>query len=190
MMPAALLFYLHPFFKLICDGIGKFMAAHTGTLIFFCAKMGAGKSTLSKTIALTRNAVLISEDEWLSILYPSQINSFEDYISFSGRLRPLIKQHVQNILRAGSNVVMDFPGNTKKQRAWFNTLTSEVGAKAELIYLKVSDETCLKQIAQRRIEQPARAAFDTEAMFHHVTQYFEEPDINDQQHFKVTIKSG
>ena len=41
----------------------------TGTLIFF-GKMGAGKSTKSKEVSITKNAVLLSEDEWLSILYP------------------------------------------------------------------------------------------------------------------------
>ena len=35
----------------------------TGVLIFFCAKMGAGKSTKSKELALENNAVLLSEDE-------------------------------------------------------------------------------------------------------------------------------
>jgi len=41
-----------------------------GKLIFFCGKMGAGKSTKSKEFASESNAVLLSEDEWLSILYP------------------------------------------------------------------------------------------------------------------------
>jgi shikimate kinase len=36
----------------------------TGT--FFCGKMGAGKTTLSRSIARERKAVLISEDEWLA----------------------------------------------------------------------------------------------------------------------------
>ena len=60
---------------------GGFMS-HRGTLIYFCGKMGAGKSTESKKIAIERNAVLISEDEWLSKLYPNQITSFDDYIKF------------------------------------------------------------------------------------------------------------
>ncbi|MDO6421338.1 AAA family ATPase [Saccharophagus degradans] len=45
----------------------------------------------------------------------------------------------------------------------------------ELWYLDLSDEQCLSEIAQRRIEQPERAHFDTEAVFRHVTQYFEVP---------------
>lgn len=45
--------------------------------------MGAGKSTKSKQIAQDKHAVLLSEDEWLSSLYPNQIESFEDYLKFS-----------------------------------------------------------------------------------------------------------
>lgn len=162
---------------------------HRGTLIYFCGKMGVGKSTKSKIVAAERNAVLISEDEWLSKLYPDQILSFEDYIKFSSQLRPLIKSHVQNILKTGTNVVMDFPANTKKQRAWFNKLSIEAESKAELIYLKANNELCLKQISQRAIEQPSRAVFDTEEVFNHVTKYFEEPTEKEVNHLVVIDKN-
>jgi len=146
-----------------------------GTLIFFCGKMGAGKSTKSKEYALKFNAVLICEDECLSILYPQQITSFDDYIKYSALLRPLIKVHVQKILLTGTNVVLDFPANTLRQRAWFKRIVSEVEARHKLVFLDVSNEQCLEQIAKRRLEQPERSAFDTEEMFYHVTQYFEVP---------------
>lgn len=162
---------------------------HQGTLIFFCGKMGAGKSTNSKIMTQARNAVLISEDEWLSSLYPNQIISFDDYIKLSAQLKPLLKTHVQNILNAGVNVVMDFPANTKNQRKWFTNLVLEVEAKSELIYLKVNDELCLKQIAKRRVEEPAREKFDTEEMFYHVTKYFEEPDASEVTSFKVVERN-
>jgi predicted kinase len=156
-----------------------------GTLILFCGKMGAGKSTQSKVIASEQNAVLLSEDEWLSSLYPQQVSSFDDYLKYSALLRPLIKSHVQNILSTGTNVVMDFPANTKKQRKWFLNLASEIGANHQLIYLNVSDDLCLKQIEKRRTEQPERAAFDTEAVFTHVTKFFEEPSQSEGLNIKV-----
>ena len=156
-----------------------------GTLIFFCGKMGAGKSTKSKEFALENNAVLISEDDWLSILYPQQISSFDDYIKHSALLRPLIKVHVQKILLTGTNVVLDFPANTTKQRAWFKNIVQEIGAQHQLVYLKLSDEQCIKQIAKRRLEQPDRSAFDTEEMFHHVTKYFEIPAESEQLMIRV-----
>lgn len=155
------------------------------TLTFFCGKMGAGKSTTAIKIAKQRNAILLSEDEWLSTLYPDQITTFEDYIRFSGLLKPLLKTHVQNILKTGANVVMDFPANTIKQRKWLVSLGLEANATYELIYLKVSNELCLKRLAKRKIEQPARARFDTEQVFYQVTKYFEEPTEIDAEQLTV-----
>ncbi|NMR27509.1 ATP-binding protein [Pseudoalteromonas sp. NEC-BIFX-2020_015] len=160
-----------------------------GSLLLFCGKMGAGKSTVAKRVADARNAVLLSEDEWLNALYPEQIKVFADYIKLSGLLKPLLKAHVQNILQTGASVVMDFPANTKKQRAWLKSLAITTDAKIEFTYLKVSNELCLQQIAQRCIEQPNRAAFDTEAVFNHVTQYFEEPSPSEFSNYKEIIRS-
>ncbi|TYR76039.1 ATP-binding protein [Rossellomorea vietnamensis] len=150
-----------------------------GTLYFFCGKMGAGKSTKSKQLASGKNAVLLSEDEWLSSLYPNQITSFEDYLKFSSQLKPLVKKHVQNILRAGTDVVMDFPANTPKLRKWFYDIASEVPASHQLIFLNLNNEQCLHHISIRRNEQPERAAFDTEEMFFHVTKFFEAPKASE-----------
>ena len=146
-----------------------------GTLYFFCGKMGAGKSTKSKQLAIEKQAVLLSEDEWLSSLYPNQITAFEDYLKFSAQLKPMVKKLVQNILSIGTNVVMDFPGNTQKQRKWFLDLVLEINANHQLIFLNLNNEQCLQQIAQRRNEQPERAEFDTEETFVKVTNVFEAP---------------
>ncbi len=107
-----------------------------GKLYFFCGKMGAGKSTKSKQLTIEKHVVLISEDEWLSFLYPKQIATFEDYLKFSAQLKPLVKKHVQNILSVGTDVVMDFPANTQKQRKWFLDMASEINASHQLIFLK------------------------------------------------------
>ena len=116
------------------------------------------------------------------MLYPGQILTFDDYLKYSALLRPLIKSHVQQILLTGTTVVLDFPANTSKQRAWFKNIVLEIDAKHQLIYLDVSDEKCIKQIAQRRLEQPERSDFDTEEMFHHVTKYFEVPTESEELH--------
>lgn len=142
--------------------------------------MGAGKSTKSKAVAAEKNAVLISEDDWLSAHYPSQIQTFDDYIKYSNLIKPFVKIHVQSFLNIGVNVVMDFPANTIKQRSWFVSLCVEVGSEHELWYLELTDEQCLSKIGKRRVEQPERAMFDTEAVFHHVTQYFEAPAASEK----------
>ena len=156
----------------------------------FSGKMGAGKSTISKQVSQERNAVLISEDEWLSMLYPNQITSFDDYLHYSSLLKPLVKSHVLDILKTGASVVMDFPANTVNQRKWFKELITEANAANELIYLNVSNDVCLKQIEKRRLEQPERAIYDTESMFSEVSRYFQEPDLSEGFNLQVVNRNA
>lgn len=161
-----------------------------GTLIFFCGKMGAGKSTKSKEIALERNAVLLSEDEWLESICPNKIASLEDYVKYSNQLKPQIKKLVQSILTTGTDVVMDFPANTISQREWFRFVFSEIKAPHNLIYIDVPNNICLKQIEKRCIEQPERAATDTVEMFEQVTKYFVEPSPKEGFNIRRVARSS
>lgn len=156
-----------------------------GKLIFFCGKMGAGKSTKAGEVASERSAVLLSEDEWLAALYPNKILTLDDYLKYSKRLKPQIKRLAQSILLAGTDVVMDFPANTLAQRDWFKTIFEEVEATHLLLYINVTNETCLKQINQRREEQPDRAATDTAEMFEQVTPHFVEPTAEEGFNIKI-----
>lgn len=144
-------------------------------LVFFCGKMGAGKSTKSIEIAQKKNAVLLSEDEWLMSLYPNKISSLDNYIEYSNQIKPQIKKLVQSILIAGTDVVMDFPANTLPQREWLRSIFSEIKAHHELVYIDLPDEVCLTQIEKRRAQHPERATTDTKEMFKKVTKHFVEP---------------
>jgi adenylate kinase family enzyme len=159
-----------------------------GTLIFFCGKMGTGKTTKSREIALERNAVLLSEDEWLASVYPNTITSLKDYVKYSKQLKPPIKKLVQSILNTATDVVMDFPANTISQREWFRSIFSGVDAPHQLIYIDISNEGCLERIDRRRIEQPEREATDTAEMFHEVAKYFVEP-ASEEGFNAITISS-
>jgi predicted kinase len=147
----------------------------SGSLLFFCGKMGAGKTTHAVRLAQELRAVLISEDEWLAKLYPDEISNFDDYLKFSARIKPLLKTHVQAILKSGVSVVMDFPGNTRNQRAWLLQICNKINAKHQLIFLNLSDQECLKNLKRRRTIAPERAMFDTEQMFQQVRAYFQAP---------------
>ena len=161
--------------------------SNKGTLIFFCGKMGAGKSTKSQELAHQYGAILLSEDEWLSSIYPEEIKSFKDYINYSSRLKPLLQRHVQSILNSGVSVVMDFPGNTENQRAWFKVIFSEHDIPHKLVYLETSDQLCLKQLEQRRKSHPERAHFDTEDVFLQVSSYFQPP--SEEEGFNIELVS-
>ncbi len=77
------------------------------TLHFFCRKVAAGKTTLSRLLAEREQAVLISEDIWLQRLYPTEIANFEDYLHHGERLKRVVAPHVQQLLRVGVSVVLD-----------------------------------------------------------------------------------
>jgi predicted kinase len=156
-----------------------------GTFVFFCGKMGAGKSTLSHKISQELNAILLSEDDWLSTLYPEEIKNFDDYLKYSNRLKPLLKSHIRSILNLGISAVMDFPANTRNQRAWFKDIFFNEDIPHRLIYLDVGDKTCLEQIAKRRETSPDRALFDTEEVFRHVTSFFQPP--SEDEGFSIEI---
>jgi len=148
---------------------------NTGTLTFFCGKMGAGKSTYSQKLASETGAILLSEDDWLAALYPDEIKSLSDYQKYSARLKPLLASHLQATLLRGISVVLDFPGNTRQQRLWFKEIVSCHNIPHRLVYLEMDDSSCLLQIGQRRLSHPERTQFDTDAIFHQVTAHFETP---------------
>lgn len=159
-----------------------------GVLTLFCGKMGAGKTTAANRIAAEKQAVLLSEDEWLASLYPNKIKSLQDYIAYSSLLKGQMKKLVQAILISGSDVVMDFPANTIAQRNWLSSISSEIEAANELIYIDLSNELCLKQIEKRRTQQAERAATDTAEMFEQVTKYFVAPSA--AEGFNITRITG
>ncbi len=146
-----------------------------GMLIFFFGKMGSGKTTLSKQISRHPKMILMFEDEWLQRLYPGEINSLEDYLKYSSRLKSIVIEYIKYLLNMGITVVMDFPANTKRNREWFKHLFSEANSPHELVYLEVDDNTCLKQIKKRALVQPEREKFDTKEMFYQLRKYFQPP---------------
>ena len=134
---------------------------NNGSLIFFCGKMGAGKSTLAKRIAEDKGAVLISEDDLLSKLYADKIKSVKDYKLYSDKLKPVVIDTVQQILKRGVNVVLDFPANTERQRLWLRNISDEVHSEHTCYFVDRNDEVCIRQLLKR-----GNPNTDTVEMFH------------------------
>lgn len=156
-----------------------------GTLTLFCGKMGSGKSTKASEIAASTNAVIISEDEWLSALYPNTIKSLDDYIHHSNLLKPQIKKIAQSILSCGNDVVMDYPANTAGQRKWLQSIYLDINAPHKLYLLDTSDDICLRRIKSRSIEQPLRVSTDTPEMFAATSKYFSSPTADENFNIEV-----
>ncbi|KAM3099798.1 AAA family ATPase [Phormidesmis sp. 146-35] len=144
-------------------------------LHFFCGKMASGKTTLSKKLASDHRAILISEDLWLSKLYPEEISTFDDYLRYSSRLKSVASQHIQDILTQGISVVLDFPGNVPSQRQWFRSIFEAAKVNHALHYIVAPDSLCKEQLRKRNAEQPEGSMIMSEAEFDSITAYFQPP---------------
>lgn len=165
--------------------MSEFDTTRTGTALsapavlhMVCGKIGAGKSTLTKRLATEPKTVLISEDDWLARLYPNEIHAIADYVRCAGRLREAMANHIEALLAAGTSVVLDFPSNTVKTRAWARGVFENAGAAHCLHYLDVPDEVCKARLRARNLsgEHPFET---TDEEFDQITTHFVAPSAEE-----------
>ena len=160
------------------------MSMHSSPkLIFFCGKMAAGKSTLARDLADRENAVLLSQDDLLSTLFPGEITDIQAFLKRSSRLKNALTPHVCALLSKGISVVLDFPGNTRTQRAWFREVIDHARVEHELHFLDAPDALCTSQLRERSMGLPPGAPWTTEADFEAINAYFQPP--SEDEKFKV-----
>ncbi len=159
------------------------LEACKGKLLFLCGKMAAGKSTLSRKLAERENAVLLVQDEFLERLVPGEIVDISGFMKYSSRLKDALGPHICSLLSKGISVVLDFPGNTRSQRAWFRQLCEATGADHELHFIDAQDDLRKRQLRERSKGLPAGTAWTTDAEFDAITVYFEPPSI--EEHFNI-----
>ena len=152
-------------------------------LMFLCGKMAAGKSTLAKDLAQRGDAILLVQDELLECLFPGEITDIPGFLDRSSRLRQAIASHICAILSKGVSVVLDFPGNTRAQRAWFRELFERAHVQHELHFIDASDEVCKRQLKDRTKHLPPGTPWTTDAEFDAITRYFQPP--SDDEAFNV-----
>lgn len=152
-------------------------------LIFFCGKMAAGKSTLSRELAQREHAVLLVQDDLLDHLYPNEILDIPDFVKRSARLRNAIAPHVVALLAKGISVVLDFPANTPAARTWFRELFERADAAHEMHFIDVPDDVCKRQLRERTKHLPPGSPWTTDAEFDAITVYFRPP--TDDEGFNV-----
>jgi predicted kinase len=156
-------------------------------LIFFCGKMASGKSTLARQLAERENAILISQDQMLDALFPGLIVNVASYLEYSGRINRMLAPYVVSILSKGVSVVLDFPANTRNQRAWFRGILDASGADHELHYLDTPDAISRAQLKARSAHLPAGTKWTTDEDFDLIASHFRPPGHDEG--FNVVVHS-
>ena len=124
---------------------------------------------------MRENAVLLVQDDFLAALYPGEILDILDFVRCSARLRDALSAHICALLAKGVSVVLDFPGNTKKQRLWFRTLFEQADMAHELHFIEAPDDLCKRQLKDRSKHLPVGSPWTTDAEFDAITAYFKAP---------------
>lgn len=148
-------------------------------LIFFCGKMAAGKSTLARELAVRENAVMFSQDALLDVLFPNLIVNVASYIEYAGRINKVLAPHIVDILSKGVSVVLDFPANTRNQRAWFRGIIDRAGVAHELHYLDTPDEISKAQLKARSAHLPPGTKWTTKEDFDLIASHFRAPEADE-----------
>lgn len=153
-------------------------AGEMTVLHMVCGKIGSGKSTLATHLAAQPKTILISEDDWLSRLYPGEIRVLTDYVRCAGRLRSAMAGHVEALLRTGLSVVLDFPSNTASSRDWARAIFEKAGVTHQLHYLDVPDAVCKARLRARNAS--GMHPFETtDAEFDEITRHFVAPSVDE-----------
>ena len=154
------------------------MSTYDAILHLLCGKIAAGKSSLAARLGEAPLTVIVSEDEWLSRLFGSEMVSVEDYIRCAARLRAAMRPHLVALLRAGLSVVLDYPANTVANRAWMRGIGEEAGVVHQLHWLDVPDEICRARLRARNAAGAHEFAA-TDAQFDQITAYFVPPSVEE-----------
>jgi predicted kinase len=154
------------------------VAAGTPTLHMICGKIAAGKSTLARRLADAPATILISEDVWLSTLYPGEQRTVAEYARNSRRLRAVMSGHIEALLRTGLSVVLDFPANTVANRQWMRSIFVKAGAAHRLHFIDLSDAVCKARLRQRNASGTHEFTV-SDAEFDEITGYLVPPSADE-----------
>lgn len=158
-------------------------------LIFFCGKMASGKSTLAKQLAERENAVLLVQDEMLDTLFPGLIINVASYLEYAGRINRMVAPHVAAILSRGVSVVLDFPANTRNQRAWFRGIIASAGVEHELHFVDTPDAICKAQLKARSAHLPPGTKWTTDEDFELIASHFLAPAADEEFNVIVHVRA-
>lgn len=130
---------------------------------------------MARELSERENVVLLVLDELLAQLYPNEIVDIAGFITYSSRVKQALSGTIGALLAKQVSVVLDFPGNTRQQRAWFRELLTTSAVDHELHFIDADDDLCKRQLRQRSGDLTDGAAWTREADFDAITAYFDPP---------------
>ena len=119
-------------------------------VILICGKIASGKTTYAKSLIKENPAVLLSQDEITSIFF-GQYDADKQYIVVD-KTREFIFKKSLEIIKAGSNVIIDWGFWTRAERKEAVFFYEKNNITFEWHYIDTSNDVCLKNLIKRNHE--------------------------------------
>ena len=140
-------------------------------LLLTCGLPGAGKTTIARRLAADRNALRLTQDEWLIALGSSPWDA-----PTREKLDRELWLLAQDVLRLGLSVVLDFGLWTRIERDEMRSVARGLGVGVELHYIDVPTDELWRRIHARNSEPPWNSYPIRRADFDEWLRMFQAPD--------------
>ena len=157
----------------------------TRIIHIICGGTGAGKSTFSKKLAETTDAIHFSIDDWIATLYGSDKPEGVDYEWYMERIARIEEMMWNLIENSRADYILDLGFSLKSHRQKFYDLAALAGITAELHYLDVGESERWRRVCERNEQKGSTFALTVSREdFDFMENLFEKPE--DDEPIKVT----
>ena len=154
-------------------------------VIMTCGRICGGKSTYARRLQAEGNAVILSIDEITLSMFPEGAGELHD--TYAGRAERYLLNLSLQILKTGTDVILDWGLWTRAQRERLRVFYTEHGMEYEIRYLQVGKAEWERRIRKRNAgqkEDPSVYYVD-EGLLRKVESLFEEPSADETDVFPV-----
>jgi len=141
-----------------------------------CGFLGVGKTTFAKRLAEQVGGVRFSVDELYLQLFASGPTYDVDRAALD-RLFAALDQLWPQVVRAGTDVVLDFGFWSRERRDHARTLADAQGVQTQLYWLRCPDDVALTRCLTRN--GAADAFLFSEQGFYELKPHFQPPDTDE-----------
>ena len=149
-----------------------------GRVILVCGKICSGKSHYAKHLSKTENAVILSCDEIAFDLLLNKIEDSDLHDETMARVSSYLYKKSVQIVRCGTNVILDYSPWDKKGREIISEYYNERDILVEWHYIDISDQDWKANIEQRNrsvLEGNEKAYYLDEGLMAKMLARFEQP---------------
>ena len=144
--------------------------------MLICGKIASGKSVYAERIKQQENAVMLSVDELVLSILGSDLGDKHEEIT--ERIQAYLFAKSVEIVRAGTNVLLDWGFWTKEKRQAARLFYESQGIACEFHYIDTPDEVWHRNITIRNqavLDGKADAYYVDEGLMKKLESLFEEP---------------